>query len=63
CVKNVEKALSAVENIDVFIVTKTELNIYGAPKAEEVIAAIVGAGYEASLTSENNTSPKSELSS
>ncbi len=69
CVKNVEKALSAVENIDVFTVTKTDARIYGSARAQEVIAAIVNAGYEAVATSDNgvatesNTSPKSDLPS
>ncbi|MCK3657348.1 Cu+ exporting ATPase [Pasteurellaceae bacterium Pebbles2] len=58
CVKNTEKALSAVQNIAVFDVSKTEAKIYGDVNAEAVIQAIVAAGYEANVA---NSSPKSDL--
>ncbi len=49
CIKSTEKALSAVSNIDVFEVSKTEAKIYGNALPEEAIAAITEAGFEASL--------------
>ena len=61
CVKSVENALSAVENLDVFEVDKTEAKIYGTAQAQAVINAIVNAGYEAVLHTENTASPKSDL--
>ena len=61
CVKSVENALSAVENLDVFEVDKTEAKIYGTAQAQAVIDAIVNAGYEAVLHTENTASPKSDL--
>jgi len=61
CVKSVENALSAVENLDVFEVDKTEAKIYGTAQAQAVIDAIVAAGYEAVLHTENTANPKSDL--
>ena len=61
CVKNVEKALSAVENIDVFDVKQTEAKIYGSVSAETAISAITEAGYEAAVVSEGVASPKFDL--
>ncbi len=58
CIKSTEKALSAVENIDVFDVSKTSAKIYGSADPQVAIAAIIAAGFEAHLV---NESPKSEL--
>lgn len=58
CIKSTEKALSAVENLDVFDVTKTSAKIYGSADPQAVIAAITAAGFEAHLI---NEIPKSEL--
>lgn len=58
CIKSTEKALSAVENMDVFDVTKTSAKIYGSADPQAVIAAITAAGFEAHLI---NEIPKSEL--
>lgn len=69
CVKNVEKALSAVENIGVFIVTKNEAQIFGHAEPQEVISAIVNAGYTAEVingsepASGSDTDPKFDLPS
>ncbi|MGQ0286035.1 copper-translocating P-type ATPase [Pasteurellaceae bacterium 22721_9_1] len=57
CVKSVEKALSAVENLDVFEVSKTEAKLYGKLDVNNAIKAIIDAGFEAELV----TSPKSDL--
>lgn len=58
CVKSVEKALSAVENIDVFDVTKTEAKIYGNADPEQAIKAITDADFGATL---GELSPKPNL--
>lgn len=58
CIKATEKALSAVENVDVFEVTKTVAKIYGSADPQVVIAAITEAGFEAQLATE---SPKPKL--
>ncbi|TCP93513.1 copper chaperone CopZ [Cricetibacter osteomyelitidis] len=49
CIKNMEKALSAVENAEIFDVSKTEAKIYGNVNVQAAIDAIVAAGYEASV--------------
>ncbi|PVX32686.1 Cu+-exporting ATPase [Pasteurella langaaensis DSM 22999] len=58
CIQATEKALSAVENVDVFDVTKTSAKIYGSADPQLVIAAIIDAGFDAQLSTE---SPKPEL--
>ncbi|TDQ57133.1 Cu+-exporting ATPase [Mesocricetibacter intestinalis] len=61
CVKNTEKALSAVENVEVFNISKNEAEIYGEKaQAEAVIAAIQNAGYQAVLLKGENSRPKPE---
>ncbi|WP_041834752.1 cation transporter [Actinobacillus succinogenes] len=57
CIKSTEKALSAVENVEVFDVSKTMAKIYGAADPQTAIRAIVEAGFAASL---ENIPQKSE---
>ena len=62
CIKSTEKALSVVENAEVFEVTKTSAKVYGAVDPQAAIAAIVDAGFEAQLRQDlNSTSPKPDL--
>lgn len=58
CIKSTEKALSAVENIDVFDVTKTSVKVYGSADPQAAIAAVIDAGFDAYLAGE---APKPNL--
>lgn len=58
CIKSTEKALSAVENAEVFDVSKTEAKIYGAVNADEAIKAIVNAGFNAEILDKNSPKPE-----
>ncbi|WP_443091443.1 cation transporter [Basfia succiniciproducens] len=49
CIKSVSKALSAVENMEVFDVDLKKARIYGNAKPEDVVKAIVDAGFNARL--------------
>lgn len=60
CAGRTQQALEAVEGVAAAIVTTTQAQVYGNANEEALIAAVVAASYQATLSQKGDIHPKTE---